>query len=137
MWAPLHRGAGRCVVDRIVKEVTELRQTQALPKLVICGHSLGAGYAVLSALHLFTSTDLDVTAVIAHGCPQVIVPPASYDHPMWHRLHAVVKVYVNQWDVVPRLPSCGKWLHDVLLDEDGNPHPNPHPHRGRNREPSP
>jgi hypothetical protein len=80
-------------------------------KIVICGHSLGGGYAVLCGLELL-HMGVDIHAVVAHGAPQVIVP--NSDSKLWCHLGGKTIAYVHGYDVVPRLPSCHKEWKDAL-----------------------
>ena len=68
---------------------------------------------------------MKVSAVISHGGPQVIVPPeptgasgggggGSVGSELWQRLNSIARVYINEYDCVPRLPSCEAWLFEVL-----------------------
>ena len=109
IWCALH-STKHSVVDEIIL----LLQTQPVDKrVVLCGHSLGGGMALVSALELLCR-GCKVDAVIAHGSPQVVVP--DYTNCWWLALNGLATVYVNQWDLVPRLPSCKNWLLGVATD---------------------
>ena len=82
-------------------------------QLVLCGHSLGGGYAQIMALHLL-SRKLSVSAVRTFGAPHVLVPPKNRSSQMWQKLHAITQHWVHDWDPVPRLPLCQDWLLGVL-----------------------
>lgn len=84
-----------------------------LQKVIICGHSLGGAYATLAALYRLHK-GLPVTRVLTFGSPQVIVP--QRDHPLWQKLNELSTAYINEWDMVPRLPSCQNWLFNLLPD---------------------
>eukprot|EP00931_Biecheleriopsis_adriatica_P069393 TRINITY_DN43249_c0_g1_i1.p1 TRINITY_DN43249_c0_g1~~TRINITY_DN43249_c0_g1_i1.p1 ORF type:complete len:862 (+),score=171.86 TRINITY_DN43249_c0_g1_i1:23-2587(+) len=99
-------------LKRIVAEVQKLQTSRpALEKLVFCGHSMGGGYAVMAGLYCL-HLGMPVAAVIGFGSPQVVVPDRSL--PIWQKLNDVTTVYVNNWDVIPRMPSFSNWLFDVL-----------------------
>lgn len=100
------------VLDMIAAKVRALQgERKELQNLVLCGHSLGGGYAILAGLDLL-ARGLDVTSVLAFGAPMVVVP--EKENKLWQKLNEVTTVYVNGWDCVPRLPSCTNWLFDVV-----------------------
>ncbi|CAE7202007.1 yiaY [Symbiodinium natans] len=100
------------VVEDILQVVSEHRD--AGEPLVLCGHSLGGGYAQVMAVHLLRR-DVSVSAVRTSGAPHVLVPPrAGAPQQLWQRLHAITQHWVHDWDPVPRLPLCKSWLVDVL-----------------------
>jgi len=94
-------------LERMIRVVLESGKA----KVVLCGHSLGGGYAILAALEMI-NLGHPVAAVLTFGAPQVVVPEVA--NPTWQRLNAITSLYVNSWDPVPRLPSCSEWLSDVL-----------------------
>ena len=102
-------------VDHVVKEVFKVlnQHRRSGDQLVLCGHSLGGGYAQVMAVHLL-SLNVDVSAVRTFGAPHVLVPQAGTAQTMWHKLHAITQHWVHDWDPVPRLPLCQTWLVDVL-----------------------
>ena len=133
MWSSLQydqstgKELGQSTTEKIQEALTKHCDDK---KVVLCGHSLGehalidaatdtsclvagGGYAILCALELlhknFTG---DITAVIGHGAPQVIVP--NYESPLWQQLNDITRVYVREWDLVPRLPSCKSWIDAIL-----------------------
>merc|ERR1712032_1606327 len=55
---------------------------------------------------------MEVTAVVTFGAPQVVVPDRN--NSMWHALHARTTLYINSYDIIPRLPSCLEWLFDAV-----------------------
>lgn len=111
MWLSLTQSKHH-TLDMINAEIDRLRVHRPyLTKVVISGHSLGGGYAILAGLYRIYR-NLPVTSVVAFGAPQCIVPDRS--NRIWQALNAVTTVYVNSWDLVPRLPSCLDWLFDVL-----------------------
>ena len=107
-------------VANVVKEVGEAVQQhrKAGEKLVLCGHSLGGGYAQIMAIHLL-SKKVEISSVLTFGTPHVLVPPKGSPQ-LWQRLQAITQHFVFCWDPVPRLPLCTDWLVQVLpaLKED-------------------
>ncbi|CAE7927688.1 unnamed protein product, partial [Symbiodinium necroappetens] len=105
--------ATRNVVTDVLQAVQE--HCQPGERLVLCGHSLGGGYAQVMAVHLL-SRDVDVAALRTFGAPHVLVPPLDpQESPnLWLKLHSITKHWVHDWDPVPRLPLCKTWLVDVL-----------------------
>lgn len=111
MWAALNQRK-RHVINRIVDEVKKLRaQHSGLDHIIVCGHSLGGGYAILSALAML-HRGIEVTAVRGFGAPQVIVP--DWSSPLFRQLHQITTNFVNSYDIVPRMPSCVKWITEAL-----------------------
>ena len=101
----------------------------------VCGHSLGAGYAVLTAASLLSVVEeLSCLAqpqgkkqtphaglaektplrVVTFGQPQVFAALDSSSplegNAVWRALHAVTVNVVNRHDMVPRLPSSEGWM---------------------------
>ena len=122
MWGSLHRAGDNGVVNQIQTKLSSFDWRDK--RLILCGHSLGAGYAILCGLDLLhrfstgTAIQRDIVSsmgIYAHGSPQVIIP--QYENLLWQRLNAAVTVYVNEWDAVPRLPACENWIDDVLLSK--------------------
>ena len=105
------------VICHVVSDVLQALQKHRRPeeRLVLCGHSLGGGYAQVMAVHLL-SRNVDVAAVRTFGAPHVLVPPARQeDRPtLWCKLDSISQHWVHDWDPVPRLPLCKTWLVDVL-----------------------
>uniref|UniRef100_A0A7S4PWL7 Fungal lipase-type domain-containing protein n=1 Tax=Alexandrium monilatum TaxID=311494 RepID=A0A7S4PWL7_9DINO len=111
MWNVLHQRR-HPVVSVAVERIRSLREgRRGLQHVVLCGHSLGGGYAILTALDMLRRGS-GIDAVIAFGAPQVVVPDRSVD--LWHRLDAITTLVVNSYDIVPRLPSCLPWVFDAL-----------------------
>uniref|UniRef100_A0A7S2AUD3 Fungal lipase-like domain-containing protein n=1 Tax=Octactis speculum TaxID=3111310 RepID=A0A7S2AUD3_9STRA len=117
MWGAMHQKRNHAA-DTIAFKLEALRQRSEWgnqenpPQLVICGHSLGGGYAVLAALDLL-HRGTHLTSVVTFGAPQVLVP--QYDHRLWQQLDCITKQYINEWDIIPRMPMCKNWYSDVLL----------------------
>jgi pimeloyl-ACP methyl ester carboxylesterase len=107
MWTALHPPKGS-----IAKQVQDiLKSFEGLKEIVLCGHSLGGAYAILCGLELL-QMGVNIHAIVAHGAPQVIEP--DFDCDLWHRLEKITTVYINGYDVVPRLPSChDDWKHTI------------------------
>lgn len=111
IWGALHTSTSQADVI-----ISELRDVAVGREVVICGHSLGGGYAMLFGLKLL-SMDMRVDAVLSHGGPMVIEPPGEghvRGRKLWDALSAVSRVYVNEFDMIPRLPSCRSWVFDVI-----------------------
>ena len=100
------------VLNDVLGALKQHRQAGEL--LVLCGHSLGGGYAQVMAIHLLIR-DVEIFAVQTFGAPHVLVPPGKTAPQMlWQRLHALTTHWVHAWDPVPRLPLCKTWLVDVM-----------------------
>ena len=113
MWTALH-SQKKATAERIKDELmTEINALNSDMKIVLCGHSLGGGYAILCGLELL-HMGVKIDAIVAHGAPQVITPDYSID--LWRRLNDITTVYINGFDVVPRLPSCHESWKDTLLN---------------------
>ena len=116
IWASMH--SHECgVTDQVAAALSHC--SHPIDRLVLIGHSLGGGYAVLAALELFErisrggETFLAAPeAVVTFGCPMVVIPDAENKH--WQDLMSVSAHIVNAWDAIPRIPSCEKWLFEVL-----------------------
>ncbi|CAE7457681.1 unnamed protein product [Symbiodinium sp. CCMP2456] len=96
------------------------RHRKAGERLVLCGHSLGGGYAQVMAVHLL-SRRVDVTAVRTFGAPHVFVPLEQEEEgeeretsPLWKQLCSISQHWVQEWDPIPRIPLCKAWLTEVL-----------------------
>ena len=103
-------------VDTVVSNVVDVLKLHRGDdeQLVLCGHSLGAGYAQVMAVHLL-SRKASFSAVRTFGAPHVLVPPRSSASPqLWQQLHAVTQHWAHGWDPVPKLPLCSNWLGEVL-----------------------
>jgi hypothetical protein len=97
--------------ESIVERISHLVRESGKRRVVLCGYSLGGGYAILAGLDMIYC-GVSISSVVTFGAPQVVVP----DHAnfTWQRLNAITSLYVNAWDIVPRLPSCETWLFEVL-----------------------
>ena len=107
-------GDGIChVVSDVLQALKE--HLQQGDRLVLCGHSLGGGYAQVMAVHLLTR-ELEVTAVRTFGAPHVLVPLSRQEdrQKLWCTLDSITQHWVHDWDPVPRLPVCKTWLFDAL-----------------------
>lgn len=111
VWTCLHKKSHH-VVEMSMQEVRKLRQARPeLANLVVTGHSLGGAYAIVAGLDML-HLGLDVTRVITFGCPQVIVP--DRENAIWKRMNELSILYVNAFDIIPRMPSCEDWVFEVL-----------------------
>jgi len=112
MYASLHQ-RNHPVVQIIIEEIQKLRRSDPnLRNVVICGHSLGGGYAIISALTMLHS-GIAVSKVLTFGAPQVVIPDLS--NTWWQRLNEITTLVVNSYDLVPRLPSCMPWIEEVVI----------------------
>ena len=121
IWVALH-SQPKSVVDQIINvlktHLYNVGRCGMAHRIVISGHSLGGGYALLSALELFARGQdadgflIDPAAVVTFGAPMVIVPGVK--NYLWQTLHARAVVVINAWDACPRTPSCEAWMFDVL-----------------------
>lgn len=80
--------------------------------LLICGHSLGAAFAVLAAQTLATSTDIAterLRAVYTFGMPRIgdIAFATLYNGTLGGRLGACTYRLVHGLDIVPKVPPAG------------------------------
>uniref|UniRef100_A0A7S4QH90 Fungal lipase-type domain-containing protein n=1 Tax=Alexandrium monilatum TaxID=311494 RepID=A0A7S4QH90_9DINO len=102
MWTALCQGALRAVTSRL----------GAAAEVVLCGHSLGGGYAVLAAGELLhREPGRRGLRVVTFGAPQVVRPDGG--SAVWRALRSRARHYVNAWDMVPRLPSCRAWIETL------------------------
>jgi pimeloyl-ACP methyl ester carboxylesterase len=101
MWNALH--SQKQPIKTVISKVKEILRTQkGVQDVILCGHSLGGGYAILTALAMLKQ-EVKVTAVLTFGAPQVVVPDRSVN--LWNALNAITTLFVNSYDVIPRLPS--------------------------------
>ncbi|CAE7520819.1 unnamed protein product [Symbiodinium sp. CCMP2592] len=105
---------GKNVVKDVLKALQQHRKDGE--QLVLCGHSLGGGYAQVMAVHLLSRNE-EVSAVCTFGSPHVFIPPERKEEQrgrkVWNELCSVSQHWVLDWDPIPRLPLCQSWL-DVL-----------------------
>ena len=82
--------------------------------VVVCGHSLGGGMALIAAAHLLNS-GVDVQRVFAFGAPMVIAGDQC-DHPIWALLHERTVCLVHDCDIVPRTmsPTALSWVFEMV-----------------------
>lgn len=81
---------------------------QGVSNIVLCGHSLGGGYAILTALEMVHTDPSSVTAVVTFGAPQVVREDST--NTTWANVNRITSLYVNNWDPVPRLPTAWNWI---------------------------
>lgn len=86
----------------------------SLRKMVLQGHSLGGGYAILQACDfLFDGiVGIEDIKVITFGAPQVVQPAPEY--PLWKLLDTTCTNYIFAWDPVPRFPGSKEWYKAAL-----------------------
>lgn len=111
MWTKLVAQGEKLGAQTTIEKIWDaLRLFQGSRRIVVCGHSLGGAYAELAALAILHK-DIEIMAVMSFGGPMVIEPNRA--NPLWSKLNDVSKVSINDWDIVPRLPSCERWMRDV------------------------
>mmetsp|Transcript_24022 Transcript_24022/g.58120 ORF Transcript_24022/g.58120 Transcript_24022/m.58120 type:complete len:312 (+) Transcript_24022:762-1697(+) len=121
------------IVDEIVEDIKKMENFH---EIIICGHSLGAGYAILVYLELITryyrkskveSKDGKLAKnrvdqliqqkkikVITFGAPCVVAHPAkTYLREWWKEASSMIYCYVNALDPIPRHNSP-TWLLGVV-----------------------
>lgn len=111
MWISLHSQETSTIAEQVRDKL--FNESNEGLQIVLCGHSLGGGYAILCGLELLHMKE-NIDAIVAHGAPQVIIPNNSCE--LWRRLDEKTTVYVNGFDVVPRLPSCYEDWKETLED---------------------
>eukprot|EP00035_Acanthoeca_spectabilis_P011733 m.206795 g.206795 ORF g.206795 m.206795 type:complete len:246 (-) comp15435_c0_seq4:40-777(-) len=135
MWAALHpfktpQQHIHFILSQFLKRY--ICPTQQTPRLVLCGHSLGSGYATLATIELLhTGYPEESIETVTFGCPQVVIQPPNFTEmsrprtrriarddlfhvrTVWNALHAQSIHYVHAYDCVPRLTLSPEWL-DVL-----------------------
>jgi hypothetical protein len=94
--------------------VTKKLREIGVARIVVCGHSLGGGYAVIAAAHLLHH-QLPISQVFTFGSPMVI-GRGQEDTEMWKRLNQRTTYVVYNRDIVPRTssPTAGKWLFEFV-----------------------
>eukprot|EP00971_Amphidinium_carterae_P215707 4282018-Amphidinium_carterae.1 len=111
------------VLKRKAAECGSRPGVQETFKLVLCGHSLGGGYAQLAAMHIERRMQckelmipFEIVGIRTFGSPQVVAPPHNKELlPLWQRLNAIARPWVHAWDPVPRILGNQSWLTEVLL----------------------
>lgn len=87
--------------------------------VVVCGHSLGGGLALITALDLMAQNVTEHVKVTTFGAPQVLAARSSPPSELWERLDTCTKSYVHPLDIVPRLPSNEACMNQLIpLMED-------------------
>ena len=110
LWDMLHQGEQHAC-DAIEKRVRATVKDHPDLELVICGHGVGGALAVLVAAALMDH-DVDIAAVMAFGCPQVIVLDPS--NRLWRQLHDKTTLYINAFDSLARAPWCFQTTTDGM-----------------------
>ena len=82
---------GKSVLDEL-EECLGSVSVQNAKEVILCGHSLGGGYAILAALFLLYR-GFHVTQVVTFGAPQVLVP--DMDNPGCRWLDEITTLYVK------------------------------------------
>jgi len=119
MYAALEQEAPHLNVLQEILSALQCYRQESEP-LVLCGHSLGGGYAQIVALHLLHGGHVEHSKMKVQTCgaPHIVIPPQEEDSgaakDLWHLLSSCSEHLVNAWDPVPRLPLCSKWLTDVI-----------------------
>lgn len=114
MWGSLSNYI-KSIDDTTIKRINCLldsREHKDLP-IVICGHSLGGGYAQLFGSSRIYDASIGkhrVSRIITFGSPQVFTKPREDQHPQWDELSQVCEHYINKFDPVPRLPTQFEWV---------------------------
>ncbi|ETO27288.1 Lipase family protein, partial [Reticulomyxa filosa] len=103
----VHSGMHAQLQHKALEELIDLFLTE---KLVITGHSLGAGYAVLAAADLLGALGINYPmAVYTFGAPLVIEKNAAIISAIGRILEKIVYNFVNQFDVIPRLQTSASF----------------------------
>ena len=90
--------------------------------LVLTGHSLGGGYAVLAGLELLAWGAANDSGefwldprIVTFGSPMVLNTPEKDENTkLWSSLGKRTVSFVHAWDWVPRFPSCERYVVDAL-----------------------
>jgi hypothetical protein len=98
IWGTLHpHGKPHAFVPTVITAWLEKHRAGQPTKLVLCGHSLGGGYATLTALGLLRGgilADSVSVQVITFGSPQVLARPTE-EHGLWRAMADVSTHYVH------------------------------------------
>ena len=116
MWAATHMEHGEsdeANVSSIIKSHLKLRSQETQENVYLCGHSLGAGFALMTALDLLhddeTKTGWNIH-VRTFGAPQVLYQKPCQESDLWKRLNQCTTSYVSSYDIIPRLPGNSAWM---------------------------
>ena len=99
---------GTAVLDSLTAEL------QGVAGVVVCGHSLGGGYALIAAAH-FLGQGLPVSKIFTYGSPFVL-NKGQDGHPIWQQLHERATGLVYNCDIVPRTlsPTAMSWVFEFV-----------------------
>ena len=114
LWNVLHSAGKTNVISALMNALKANANELVGRRLVVCGHSRSGGLALLAALELLHH-QLEVSEVLAFGAPKCIKP--EYSSKLWLHLNRICTVYINDWDIMPRLPSHIPWISKVLHSE--------------------
>jgi hypothetical protein len=84
--------------------------------IVLCGHSLGDGYAMITAAELLQQ-GLPVSSIYTFGAPMVFAKKnQEIEHPIWQQLHEKTHALVFNCDIVPRTLSntAEEWVFSFV-----------------------
>jgi hypothetical protein len=121
MWSSLH-SKGRTMANIRAQLRGLPRSKKERRHLVLTGHSLGGGYAVLAGLELLAWGAANDSGefwldprIVTFGSPMVLNTPEKDENTkLWSSLGKRTVSFVHAWDCVPRLPSCERYVFDVL-----------------------
>jgi hypothetical protein len=108
----LHGREDYHVTNTIHKVVGETFGTENDFDVVLCGHSLGGGLAILTAAELLYHKQLSVTRVWTFGAPTVMVPNPNNE--TYVQLSQICCQFVVDIDPVPRMPGCEIWTFEMV-----------------------
>jgi hypothetical protein len=96
------------VIDSLTSEL------QGVKGVVVYGHSLGEGYALIAAAH-FLGQALPVSQIFTYGSPFVL-NKGQDGHPIWQQLHERTTGLVYNCDIVPRTLSltAESWVFEFV-----------------------
>jgi hypothetical protein len=86
--------------------------------IVLCGHSLGGGYAMIAAAELLQLVQ-PVTSIYTFGSPMVFAKKNhKLEHAIWQQLHEKTHALVYNCDIVPRTLSktAENWIFELVRD---------------------
>jgi Lipase (class 3) len=99
---------------RLVEAIKALASVTAIPKLTICGHSLGASLATLLALDVASNTPFKTPEVFTYASPRTGTPlfASTFNQVVPNSLRIAHRV-----DIVPKLPLPPMYGHVNTLNE--------------------
>ncbi len=100
--------------DAILADLAEQQPQAGLERpLWITGHSLGGALAILLALQLSKTSGCKLAGVVTFGQPKV--GDAQFSQAINAQLLPFYRRYVNQRDIVPKLPPLADYRHSGQL----------------------